>query len=303
VFDWDDLRVFLAVARAGSTIAAARVLGVSQPTVQRRLVAFEQAIGRRLVESHPTGYRLTDLGKAMLPQAERIEEEVAAFERGMASSDKGLTGTLKVTCAEGMGRGFLTPLLEVFRARYPAVQVELRMTDRFLDLAKGEADIALRTREPSEGALVARKLADIPWAVYASRDYVERRGRPERVEDLEHHAVIGFDGEMASHHASRWLRTVAPRAAIAAYGDTLLGLVAAARSGAGLAPLPVVLGEPEEELVRVLGPLPELQCNKMYLVMHRDLRRVPRVRAFCDFLVAEVAHFRPLLAGRTNGGR
>jgi DNA-binding transcriptional LysR family regulator len=297
VLDWNDLRYFLAVARAGSTIAAAKLLGVSQPTVQRRLAVLEGANGRKLVEPHPTGYRLTELGKSMLPHAEHIAEGVAAFERNLASSDHSLTGTIKVTCPEAMVSRFLTPLVEEFRARHPQLHVDLLLTDRIVDLAKGEADVALRTHEVNDNTLVVRRLADMPWAIYASRSYVERHGQPRRIEEIDDHAVIGFVGEMANNHGGRWLRAVAPRARIAARGNTMLGLVAAVKSGAGLAPLPAILGEVEDDLERVLDPVTELD-SRIYLVMHRDLRDVPRVRAFCDFIVAEIARFRPLLTGR-----
>ena len=296
MLDWNDLRYFLAVARHGSTLAAAKALGVSQPTVQRRLAALEHAIGRALVERLPTGYRLTALGTKLRAHVERIEEGVAAFERELAASDEGLTGTIRVTCAEGMAERFLAPLIAAFQARHPGLRVDLVLIDRYLDLAKGEADVAVRGHAPGDDGLVARKLSDLPWAVYASRAYVERRGRPGAPEELDHHAVIACTGEMANNHAGRWLRAVAPKAPIAASGGSLLGMVAAVRSGAGLAPLPMMVGEPDPELVRVLGPLPEIS-SKIFLVTHPDLRRAPRVRAFCDFVAAEIGAFLPLLRG------
>jgi DNA-binding transcriptional LysR family regulator len=297
VLDWNDLRYFLAVARHGSTLAAAKALGVSQPTVQRRLAALEHEIGRALVERLPTGYRLTALGADLRAHVERIEEGVAAFERQLAASDQGPGGLIRVTCAEGMAERFLTPLIAAFQARHPGLRVDLMLSDRYLDLAKGEADVAVRAYAPGDDALVARKLSEVPWAVYASRSYVERRGRPAAPEELDRHAVIAFSGDMASNHAGRWLRSVAPNAAVAASGASMLGLVAAVRSGAGLAPLPMMIGEPDDALVCVLGPLPEL-ASRIFLVMHPDLRRAPRVRAFCDFVIAEVDTFRPLLRGK-----
>lgn len=288
MFDWNDLRYFLAVAREGSTITAAKALGVSQPTVQRRLAALEEAVGRKLVEAHPTGYRLTDLGREMLPHAERIEKDFAAFERNLAASDETLTGIVTVTCAEGMAAPFVTPLVQAFQARHPGLRVDLVITDRYLDLAMGEADVAIRSYDPGDNILIARKLLECPWAVYGSRSYIEQNGRPQSVQDIGRHTVIKFDGEMADNHGGRWLREVAPQASVSARGHTMLGLVAAVKSGAGLSPLPMLVGEPESDLVRVLGPIPELD-SKIFLVMHPDIRRIPRVRAFCDFMVAETA--------------
>lgn len=297
MFDWNDLRFLLAIAREGSTLAAAKTLNVSQPTVQRRLAALEASIRRRLVERHPTGYRLTEFGKLLLPHAEEVERSVAALRRQIASGGQDLGGTLRITCPEGMASRLLAPLIESFRARYPELRVDLIMTDRRLDLANGEAEIAVRIHEPGDGSLVARRIAESPWAIYASRSYVRLHGRPHSFADLQHHAVIAFGGELAGNHAGRWLEETAPLARIAATGNSMLGMLAAVKSGAGLAPLPMLLGGSDDDLQAVLGPVPELG-TKVYLVMHSDLRSIPRVRAFCDFIVAEIDRFRPLLTGR-----
>jgi DNA-binding transcriptional LysR family regulator len=294
MFDWNDLRYFLAVAREGSTLSAAKALGVSQPTVQRRLTALEERIAGKLVEHHPTGYRLTELGKTLFPHALDVERSIAAFQRQLLSEGAELKGTLRVTCPEGMASRLLAPLIESFRVKYPALRVDLIMTDRRLDLAKGEAEVALRMHDPGDETLVARKIADSPWAIYASQSYIKRCGRPQRLEDLDHHAIIEFDTELAANHAGRWLRKVAPRATIAARGNSMMGVLAAVKSGAGLAPLPMLLGGSEDGLEPVLAPIPELD-SKIYLVMHSDLRRAARVRAFSDFVIAEFPSLRPLL--------
>jgi len=296
MFDWNDLRYLLAIAREGSTLSAAKALGVSQPTVQRRLTALEERIGRKLVEHHPTGYRLTELGKALFPHAVNIERSVEAFQRQLMSEGKELTGTLRVTCPEGMASRLLAPVIETFREKYPELRVDLIMTDRRLDLAKGEAEVALRMHEPGDDSLIARRIANSPWAVFASQSYIKRHGRPQRWEDLDQHAIIEFAGELADNHAARWLRTVAPRATIAIRGNSMLGVLAAVKSGAGLAPLPMLLGRSEDGLEPVLESIPEID-SKLYLVMHADLKSTPRVRAFCDFVVAEFARLRPLIAG------
>ena len=297
MFDWNDLRYFLAVAREGSTLAAAKALGVSQPTVQRRLSALEESIKRQLVEHHPTGYRLTEFGKTLFPHAEDVERSITAFQRQLMSGGQELSGTLRVTCPEGMASRLLAPLIESFRAKYPELRVDLIMTDRRLDLAKGEAEVAVRMHKPGDESLIARKIADAPWSVYASRSYIKRHGRPQQQEDLDNHAVIEFGGEIAQIKASRWLRSTAPRATIAARGNSMLGVLAAVKSGAGLAPLPMLLGGGEEDLEPLLAPIPEIG-SKIYIVMHSDLRRTARVRAFCEFVAAEIVRFRPLMVGK-----
>jgi DNA-binding transcriptional LysR family regulator len=296
MFDWSDLRFLLAIARHGSTLAAAKALGVSQPTVQRRLKALEERTGHSLAERHPTGYRLTELGEAMLPYAEDVERSAMAFERKLASDGQQLSGTLRVTCPEGVASRVLVPLVKDFRAKYPQLSVELIMTDRRLDLARGEAEVAVRIHEPGEGSLVARKIAESRWMIYGSRSYIERHGEPKILTELDRHAVVEFGGELAECHAARWLRQAAPKATIAARGNSMLGVLAAVKSGAGLAPLPMMLGGPDADLQSVLGPVPALD-TRIYLVMHPELRRAPRVRVFCDFVCAEIGRFRPLLIG------
>jgi DNA-binding transcriptional LysR family regulator len=297
MFDWNDLRYFLAIAREGSTLAAAKALGVSQPTVQRRLSALEESIKRQLVEHHPTGYRLTEFGKTLFPHAEDVERSITAFQRQLMSGGQELSGTLRVTCPEGTASRLLAPLIESFRAKYPELRVDLIMTDRRLDLAKGEAEVAVRMHKPGDDSLIARKIADTPWSVYASRSYIKRHGRPQQQEDLDNHAVIEFGGEIAQIQASRWLRSMAPRATIAARGNSMLGVLAAVKSGAGLAPLPMLLGGGEEDLEPLLAPIPEIG-SKIYIVMHSDLRRTARVRAFCEFVATEIVRFRPLMVGK-----
>ena len=295
MLDWNDLRYLLAVARAGSTLAAAKALGTSQSTVHRRLTELEERIGRPLVKRHATGYRLTELGEHLLPYAERAEEAMAAFERQSLASDKDFSGTVRVTCASTLAdRLANSSLIDMFQARYPSLRVELVITDRLLDLSKGEADIAIRLGERQDDALIGRQIAKVPWAVYASHSYIERHGRPECLKDIEHHVVIAYDGEIADYAAARWLRSVAPGARVAARSENWPGYVLAVKSGAGLGPLPIHHGDRERELVRLIDTDAELMSH-FWLLMHRDMRRTPRVRAFFDFVVAELKAFRTLL--------
>jgi DNA-binding transcriptional LysR family regulator len=172
-------------------------------------------------------------------------------------------------------------------------------SDRFLDLAKKEADIAIRGgSRGDDDNLVGLKIAERPWAVYASCGYIGRHGRPERVEDIQHHMVVEFVGAIANHPAARWLRSVAPHAIVGARSDDVRALVLAVKSGVGLGPLPVLLGDRENDLVRIFDHIPELLVS-FYLLMHRDMRDTPRARAFVDFVVSEIKSFRALLLGET----
>ena len=294
-FAWDDLRYFLAFARAGGMLAAAKTLGVNQSTVQRRITELQECVGHGLVERHHGSYRLTALGEQLRPAAEGVETAVAAFERHLAACDKGLAGTVRVTCGSGIANRLQrTPLIDAFHARYPGLRVELVASDRFLDLSKGEADIAIRLGEPKDEALVGRKIADASWSVYASRTYLERHGRPHNVEDLNCHLIVGCDGPIANYPGARWLRTAAPQATVTIRSDHWQGVMLALKAGAGLVALPHWQGDSESELVRVIEDtglvLP------YYLLMHRDMQHTPRVRAFADFVSSEIKSFRALLS-------
>ena len=297
MFEWSDVRYFLAVARNGSTVAAAKALKTSQSTVQRRLVELEHRLGRPLVKRTRAGYRLTEFGQEMLPHAERVEQAALAMEQHRGTLERAEVGIIRLTCPEPiMIRIMQSGLLDRFHARHPGLRIEFVMSDKYLDLAKGDADVALRSGDTDDEILVGRKIADSIWAVYGSRQYMERRGRPDRIADLDRHAVVGLDESMANHRAATWLRAVAPNAEIAARSNSVLGLVSAAKSGVGLAALPTALGDAETDLVRVLGPIPELQ-RSWRLLTHPDLRQTPRVAAFFDFVNGELAAFRSILTG------
>lgn len=297
MFDWNDLKYFLAVARHHSTLAASRALQVNQSTVQRRLAELERRLGRPLVQRHPTGYRLTEFGQALLPYAERVAKAVAALEQQLESAQLEAVGVIRVTCPEPLVyRITQTTLLDRFHARYPGLRVEFVMSDRYLDLMKGEADVALRSGDTVDNELVGRKIGDSLWAVYASRKYVERCGQPDRVEALEQHDLVGFDETMANHRAAQWLRDVAPHGRVVARNNSVLGLLYSVKAGVGIAPLPTAIADAEPELVRVLGPVPEL-ARIWRLLTRADLRHTPRISAFFDFMIEEIDTLRPIITG------
>ena len=297
MFDWNDLRYFLAVARHGSTLAAARALGVNQSTVQRRIVELERRVGYALVKRHSTGYQLTELGEALRPTVERAGEAVTGIERQIHDYRNELVGTIRLTCPEPLvSRVVSSTLLDLFHARYPKLRVEFVMSDRYLDLSKGEADVALRSGEPHDEKLVGRKIGDSIWAVYASQSYVQHRGRPGRVEDIALHSIVGFDGMLINHRAAKWFANVAPQANVAARNNSVLGVLLAVKSGVGIAPLPTTIADMDEDLVQVLPPVEEL-TRGWYLLTHPDLRKTPRISAFFDFIVEKLELVRPILMG------
>ena len=297
MFDWNDLRCFLAVARDGSTLAAAKTLGLSQSTVHRRLLDLEAALGRDLVNRHPTGHRVSEFGAEMLPLAEQVERAVLSFANYPTQYAKSVAGIIRVTCPEPIVyRLSKSALLDRFHSKHPELRVEFVMSDAYVDLAKGEADVAFRSGDTDDGVLVGRKIADSIWAVYASREYVDLHGAPQSVDDLRRHPLIGLDVSMSKHRLSVWLDEVAPDARYAARNSSILGLVSAARAGVGIAPLPTALGDAEPDLVRVIGPVDAL-ARSWRLLVHPDVRRTPRVATFFDFMIGEIEALKPILTG------
>jgi DNA-binding transcriptional LysR family regulator len=297
MYDWNDLKYLVAVARHGSTTAAARALDVNQSTVQRRLSELEQQLGHALIERQQSGYRLTSLGERMLPFAESVASAATAFEQHLAEAVRAKGGTIRLTCPEPIAmRLAQSGLLERFQSQHADLKIEFVLSDKYIDLAKGEADVALRSGDTDDNVLVGRKIADSIWAIYASRSYLGLHEAPATVTDLQKCPLIGFAEQLSKHRISTWLREVAPNGTYVARSTSVLGLVSAAKSGIGLAPLPIALGDAESELVRVLGPVPEL-TRAWRILCHPDQRHTPRVSAFFDFVQSELDAWKPILTG------
>lgn len=297
MFTWDDVKHFLAVARHGSTLAAGKALGLSQSMVHRRVAELERAIGRELVMRSSIGYRLTAFGEEMLPYAEDVERAAIAFGERKLTLDRIEIGVIRVTCPEPvMVRIIKSSLLERFYARHPGLRVEFVMSDKYVDLTKGEADVALRSGDTDDAILVGRKIADSIWSLYASQSYLQSHGRPESLADLNRHAVVGFEGSMTTNRAAAWLSEIAPSAAIAARVSSVLGLVSVAKSGAAVVPMPIALGNSEPDLVRLFDQVPEL-TRSWRILAHPDARKTPAVAAFFAFIGDEIAALRPILTG------
>jgi len=294
MFDWNDLKHFLAVVRHGSTIAAAKALGVNQSTVHRRLTELEARLGRELVTRHPTGYRLTEFGQTLVAHAEKVEAAALALEGHVGDAARDRSGAIRLTCPEPIVHR-LMPLIERFHASHPQLRVEFVTSDRYLDLLKGDADVALRSGD-TEDDLVGRKVADSVWAVYASRNYVERHGKPERIEDLPKHRLVGLDEAMRQHRAVTWLNSVAPPSAVVARSNSILGLVQAVKSGLGLGPLPTAIADEQAELVQVLGPISDLS-RSWRILTPSDLRHTHRISTFFDFITEEREALKRVLTG------
>jgi DNA-binding transcriptional LysR family regulator len=291
VDDWDDLRLFLAVARSGTLSGAARVLGVNHSTVFRRIGAFEAALGVRLFERQPNGYLLTPAGEEMQAGALRVEEEIAGLSRKVTGQDLRLSGTVRITTIDMLAYGLLPRHLADFRKLYPGIEIELVVGNAALNLSRREADVALRVGNEPPESLVGRRVGQLVFAVYGSADYCGRY--TER--DLAQHDWIGFDAEHAA--LVRRFASFLPDVTPALRANSVAAAVAAAKAGLGLAPLPCGIADLEPDLVRV-APLPDDFALDLWLLTHEDLRRTARIRAFLDFLAEALAKEAPLLGGQ-----
>lgn len=282
MFAWDDLRFVLAIARNGNLRAAAAALGVNHSTMFRRLNAVEEALGSKLFERLATGYRPTDSGQRLIEAAERMETEALSLDRDLTGRDTRLTGNLRVTASETMAFGMLAAQIAAFRAVHPGILVELLVDNRVFDLSRREADIALRATRPTHGDLFGRKLADIRWCFYGSKDYLKAHPAPRRATDLGKHQIIGWS-EAVPTKAAAWLSEHIPLTAIGYRTGSIVNQFMAAKADMGLALLPCYLGDSDETLVRVLAPLSDLR-TELWMVTHRSLKDTARIRAFMGII-------------------
>ncbi len=268
--EWSDLRIFLAIARAGSLGRAARRLGLTQPTMGRRLRALEAAVGQTLFQRTADGFVLTDEGAAILGRAERIEEEAIAIERSLAGQGEALEGLLRVSSSDWFGLHVLTPLFAEFTRTHPGVTIELVTDARLFSLARREADLVFRIRPFDEPEVVQRKLMRIDYAVYAAE------GAPD--------ALITLDSAFGDLPDVAWAKAKLPGYRIAYRSNNRDVQARACAAGAGVAVLPIAIGDVTRGIARVdLGEAPP--SRDVWVGYHRDLRRLARLRALLDLVV------------------
>jgi DNA-binding transcriptional LysR family regulator len=282
MFEWDDARHFLAIHRKGSLSAAARQLGVNQSTVGRRLLVLEERLGTKLFIRTRDGYRIGPAGERLLPHAERMEDEATAIAREITGQVTSLTGTVRVTSADLFGPRIVAPLLVRFHERYPDIELELDADYRRRSLSKREADMAVRVGGVPEGGLAVRKVGLLACTAYASRAYVERRGRP-RDGAWDGHDFIAFSDPMTGLEESRWIEGRAARGRVVFRTFNTLAQVALAVAGLGVAILPCYAADEEPELVRLVPPSKAV-VYPIWLAVHQDMRNAARIRACSDFL-------------------
>lgn len=298
-FEWSDLRHFLALARAGKLIAAARRLGVEHSTVSRRIAALEAALGAKLFEKGPHGYTLTAAGERLLATAENMESLALSAQGQIGGTDLGASGTVRIGAPDGFGTFFLAPRIGALARAHRDLEIQLLAMPRVFSLSKREADIAISLSRPKEGRLHARKLTDYRLRLYASRAYLEAHGPIENRAALSRHAFIGYVDELIFTPELDYVPLVAKELRPRIKSSSLPAQLMATRSGAGVCVLPCFMGdlfagEGPDALVRVL-PGEVMLTRTFWLITHADMRDLARIKVAAAFIVEEAQKGRGLL--------
>lgn len=290
IMDWDKLRIFHAVADAGSFTHAGHELGLSQSAVSRQISALEEGLNVPLFHRHARGLILTEQGEMLYRTAHEVFTKLTAAQTRLMDTKQKPSGELRITTTVGLGSIWLTPRLKEFVELYPQITVTLLLEDRELDLAMREADVAIRLRRPTQPDLIQRKLFTVHHHLYASTDYVKKHGIPKSVEDLDSHRILVF-GQTAGYLTNiNWLETVGrpegdPRPVVLRLNNAY-GLRRAVQAGLGIGSLPDYIVAADSGLVQIdlTAPTPEFDT---YFVYPEELKDTKRVTVFRDFIVAK----------------
>jgi len=277
---WDDLRIVLAIHAAGSLAGAARRLNVSHATVFRRLGDIERRLGVKLFERERSGYTATVAGEELAATAADVETAVIEVERRVAGRDLRPSGRVCVTTTDTLQVGLLAPFFAAFQAAYPDIRLDIVVSSRVADLARREADIAIRPVNRPPETLVGRRIGRIEQAVYDQRERVDSAPAGDEARNC---AWVGPEPRMGYRLLERWMAAQHLDAACACRVDSLLGMQAAVRTGSGRAVLPCYLADPDPGLCRVGEPVAELATD-LWLLIHPDLRATTRIRAVMEFI-------------------
>jgi len=276
-WQWDDARYFLAAARTGSLSGAARALGVGHVTVGRRIALLEDRLGATLLARSPDGLATTAAGDAILRQCMAMEGAAQDLERIVAGQDSQLVGSVRVTTTEALAHQVVAPAIAALRLAHPELQVELTAGVRSLDIARREAELAVRFSRPSLPDLVCRRLGGVGFALYASAAYLQRRGAPAAGVGLSGHDLIAFTGAPAAT-SPFFMGETLEGARTALRCDSPFIQLRAAVEGVGIAELACFLGDATPDLVRLWPERPPSR-RAAWLIVHQDMRRAARIRA------------------------
>lgn len=280
--NWDDVRIFLAVARTGQILAASKRLGLNHATLSRRLTSLEEALKTRLLIRRPTGCELTAEGEVFLASAERMETEMLAVQANLGHTDAAIAGTVRVGAPDGFGVSFLAPRIGRLIERHPELKIQLVPVPRSFSLSQREADIAITLERPEQGRLVSSKLTDYTLGLYASKAYLEQAGRPDSVEALKLHPRIGYVEDLIFTASLNFSGEIMRSWDASFEISTSIGQTEAVRSGAGIGILHDYIARQYPELIRIL---PDVSIKRAYwTIYHESARDLVRVRTVADFL-------------------
>lgn len=283
--DWDNLRYFLELARAGTLMAAARRLAVDHTTVARRIQALEKALGAALFTREAGGHRLTEAGRRLQIQAEAMELAFRTIENtsvGLAPQE-GLSGTVRVGATEGFGTRVLAPALAAFAGSHPRLTIDLLALPRLVQLSRREADIVIALERPARGSVVATRLTDYSLRLYASRDYLARHSPIARREDLRGHAFISYVDDLLFSKELRFLGELHRPDAFSLRSTSVLAQHEAAAAGAGIAVLPAFVADGDARLAPVLPALAHF-TRTFWMSMPAEGKQQPRIMAVWNLL-------------------
>lgn len=292
---WDDFKVLLALSRGGSVAAAARELQVDNSTVSRRLAALEEALETQLLVRNGREFSWTADGRTAVDAAQAMEQAVAGTVRAVRGTRQEVAGTVRVGVVPALVPDLVAEVLPPLRAAHPDLGVEFIGSYFRADLARGEADIAVRMARPEEGDLIARRAFDLGWFVYAQPGYLERAGRPRTHDELRQHRLVLYLPHMHAVAPMRWLEQHREEGHEVARVDSVDLACTVAASGSGLAVLPTFVGDRNAQLVRVFAE--RVSVNTGWIVYHESARNSARVRAVADALARHFRAAEPVLAG------
>jgi DNA-binding transcriptional LysR family regulator len=294
--EWSDLKIILALSRAGSVAGAARALGVDQSTVSRRLSALEESVGARLIVRGGREFALTAEGRAMCVAAEATETAIGEASRAVRVAKLEVSGTVRVSCPPAFVPHLIAALAAV-RSKYPALVGEISGAYRTVDLAKGEADLALRAFRPGEADLVSRKMSDMAWGVFASRSYADSRGLPKNAGELPQHALVVYAASMHTVAGLRWMDDHRGDATELTRVDNLEIAAEVVGAGVGLGCLPHFIAAKRTDLVSAF--VEPVWVNTLHCVFHESARDTARVRAASEAFASYFEANADLFMGRT----
>ncbi|MES2943607.1 MAG: LysR family transcriptional regulator [Pseudomonadota bacterium] len=284
---WELYRSFLSVLKEGSLSAAARALGIAQPTVGRHIAALEKSLRLTLFTRSQHGLLPTEAALALQTFAQSMSSSAAALKRAAESQGAGIQGTVRITASEVMGVEVLPPILTALQNKHPDLKVELVLSNRVQDLLRREADIAIRMTQPKQEQLIARRIGNVPLGLHAHKNYLQKRGVPGTLADLSKHALIGFDEETPFIRAARQGLSIWQRDTFALRTDSDLAQLAMIRAGSGIGVCQLALAARDPQLVHLL-PAEFVLNLETWLTMHEDLRSSPRCRVTFDALLRGV---------------